>query len=150
MPRFQFRLRTLLNMREARLAETRAQLAESLAAQRDVAERKSALDKKLEEQRQCCRRGIAPGRVDLDRLLTADRYELVLRAELQAVVAREESLSVEIAARQRAVATADGEVRALEKLRGRQLERFRQQEALVAVNELDEVAARGQRLGEPA
>jgi lipopolysaccharide biosynthesis regulator YciM len=137
-------------MREARLAETRAQLAESLAAQRDVAERKSALDKKLEEQRQCCRRGIAPGRVDLDRLLTADRYELVLRAELQAVVAREESLSVEIAARQRAVATADGEVRALEKLRGRQLERFRQQEALVAVNELDEVAARGQRLGEPA
>jgi flagellar FliJ protein len=142
MPRFQFRLKSLLSLREAARDERRAQLAEAYAAQRKLDERRQALEQDLEEHKQMCRAGILPGRIDVDRLLTANRYELVLRAELGVVAKHEQTLAVEIERRRQALVVADRDVRVLEKLRERELERFRREQARQETKQMDEIASR--------
>jgi flagellar FliJ protein len=142
MARFQFRLKTLYAIREATRDERRAQLAEAYAADRKLKDRRAALEQELNEQQQWFRAGIAPGRVDVDRLLTVNRYELVVCAEINVVTQHEQTLAEEIERRRQTLLAADREVRVLEKLRERQLEQFRQQQALAEMKEIDEVAAR--------
>lgn len=150
MARFQFRLKTLYAIREAARDERRAQLAEAYAADRKLKDRRAALEQELKEQKQWFRAGIAPGRVDVDRLLTVNRYELVVRAEIGVVTQHEETLAVEIERRRQNLLAADREVRVLEKLRERQLEQFRQQQAAAEMKEIDEVAARAAFHEEPS
>jgi flagellar export protein FliJ len=103
----------------------------------------------LHEQKQWFRAGIAPGRVDVDRLLTTNRYELVVQAEINVVLQHEQTLAEEIERRRQTLVAADREVRVLEKLRERQLEQFRQQQALAEMKQIDEVAARSALHEEP-
>jgi flagellar protein FliJ len=142
MARFQFRLKTLLAMRQSLREQRQAELTASYAAQRKLDERRWALERELDEQQQRCRSGTAPGRLDVGGLMTAHRYELVLRAELTTLAQQEQAVAAEIELRRQAVVTADREVRVLEKLHQRQLEQFRQQQALVESKQMDEVAAR--------
>jgi len=149
MARFQFRLKTLQAIREAARDERRAQLAEAYAADRKLKDRRTALEQELHEQKQWFRAGIAPGRVDVDRLLTTNRYELVVQAEINVVLQHEQTLAEEIERRRQTLVAADREVRVLEKLRERQLEQFRQQQALAEMKQIDEVAARSALHEEP-
>ena len=142
MPRFSFRLQTLLTMRGAERSERCAQLAESLAAADAIARRQHALAQELDRQQQRFRRGVAPGQINVDRLLSSDGYERSLRGEWAALVEREQALLEQIARRQEAVAAADREVKVLEKLRDRQWERFRSAQALAEISQLDEAAGR--------
>jgi flagellar FliJ protein len=142
MPHFEFRLKTLLAVREAARDLARTQLAESLAEQDALSRRRAQLERELNDQKQWLRRDMAPGRIDVDRLATVNRYELVLGRELCAIAGVEQSLSLEIEGRRQALVEADREVRVLEKLRERQFEQFRQQQALAEVKQFDEVAAR--------
>jgi flagellar protein FliJ len=141
MARFQFRLKALLAVREATRDERRAQLAEAQAEDRKLKERRAVLERELGNQRELFRSGTSPGRLDIDRLITANRYDLVLRRELHVVTEREQTLAAEIERRRETLVAADREVRVLEKLRARQHEQFRQQQSLVEAKQLDEVAA---------
>jgi flagellar protein FliJ len=142
MARFRFRLKTLLAVREAERESCRAQLADVLTAERAVLDKKQALENELFRQRSRARARLAPGRIDLGALATADGYERLLRSRLSAVNSDAVALAVTIAERQQALALADSEVRALEKLRDRQLEDFRRESALAEAKELDEAASR--------
>lgn len=147
MARFQFRLKTLLGMRLAERDERRALLAESYAAERQLQKRRAAVEGELAAQHARCRSGTGPGRLDVEILMTAHRYEQVLRRELQALAEEENLLSAEIDVRRQAVVAADREVRVLEKLRDRQHEHYKQQQAAAEGKQMDEVAARS--VGQP-
>lgn len=150
MPRFEFRLKTLLAVREATRDGARAQLAESLEEARTLNPRQGLLERELNDQREWLRGGTAPGRIDVDRVLTASRYEFVLRRKMQVLAEQQRALALEIERRRQAVLEADREVRVLEKLRERQFEQFQRQQALVEVKQLDEVAVRATYHQDPA
>ncbi|MBI3838465.1 MAG: flagellar export protein FliJ [Planctomycetia bacterium] len=142
MARFQFRFKALLDVREATRDERRVQLAEIQAEDRKLKERRAGLERELGDHQELLRCRTSPGPLDIDRLVTAHRYDLVLRCELQALAEHERKFATEIERRREALVAADREVRVLEKLCERQHEQFRQQQALVETKQLDEAAAR--------
>jgi flagellar protein FliJ len=149
MSRFQFRLKALLAVREATRDERRVELAEAQAESRELSERRAGLERELANQQDLVRSGTSPGRIDVDRLKTGHRYDLVLRRELHVLSEHEQALAAEIERRREALVAADREVRVLEKLRERQHEQFRQQQTLRETKQLDEVAALVTRNDEP-
>jgi flagellar export protein FliJ len=148
MPRFRFRLQILLTMREAQREARFAELAAALDDLRKLNQRRSGLELKLDGALQFIRGGARPGRIDVERLHSAQRYEDALRAELKSIAQHGQALAVEIDKRQQAVAAAERDVEVLEKLRDRQAEQFRQHEARAEMRRLDEVAARNARHAE--
>jgi len=142
MARFQFRLKTLLAVREAARDECQAQLAEAYREQRKLEVRRAWLNAELSVAQVRVRADSAPGRVDVDRLLTTDRYESVLRLEGELLAEQERQSATKIERQRQAVEAADREVRVLEKLQAKQLEQYRQQQSLAESKLLDEVAAR--------
>ena len=138
MPQFQFRLATLLKLRERLRDERRGQLAEALKLDDDLRSRVRVLD---EELRGALRlQAPEPGAINVDRLLDATRYELVLRAEHGQLRAQQAALAAELEKRREALAAADREVRALERLRETRREQFLLEQEAKAAKEMDEVA----------
>jgi flagellar FliJ protein len=140
MARFKFRLATLLKLREAVRDERRAELAQAYRAD-DV------LNKLLEQTRtelnsleDQCRKAAGPGTIDIDRLIEAQRYEIILKLQQRHLNEQRGRLAAEIERRRVALLAANREVRILEKLRERQLEQYQQAENRLDVKRLDEIA----------
>ena len=85
---------------------------------------------------------VSPGAVNVDTLLTAQRYGAVLKARAGLLDQQREKLQQEIDRRRQALVEADREVRALEKLRERQQQEHLAHEARIEIKDLDEVAQR--------
>src|SRR5687768_16633654 len=96
MPRFQFRLATLLRLREAARDQRRGQLAEAFRAEEALRSRLSEVERELSDLKQQCRQTAAAGPLDVDRLIDAQRYELILLAERQSIAQQSQTLAVEI------------------------------------------------------
>jgi flagellar export protein FliJ len=139
---FRFRLATLLRLREAARDQRRAELAEALRADNVLVEQLRSLASDLEQLLADAIRTASPGRVNIDRLVTAGRYELLLRAQQQSTERQRELLAQEIAKRQAALVEADREVRVLEKLRDVHQQRHREKEEQREQAQLDEIALR--------
>ncbi len=122
MARFLFRLDPLLKLRQARRDECRAALAEALRVDEVLRKQLDGLARELEALREFCRRKSAPGGLDIDRLVEAQRYELVTRGQQQNVSQQRQTVAAEIERRRQALVEADREVRVLEKLCERQAE----------------------------
>ena len=115
MRKFQFRLDSLVRLREAVRDERRAQLAEAMRIQASLEGEMQQLRLKLDEARQM---HTAPrGAVDIDRLLVAERYEMVLLVEKLQIETQQASMNAEVEKRRQALVWADQDVRVLEKLR---------------------------------
>ncbi len=142
MPKFQFRLKTLLAMHRSTRQERRAQLAEGLAAERGLELARSNVERELAEQGQSSAGSAGRRSIDVERLSAADRYRKVLRARLATMAQDTAALAIEIDARQQALAAAEREVRVLDKLRERQHEQFRYEQTRREINAADEVATR--------
>jgi flagellar export protein FliJ len=142
MTKFSFRLKTLLRLRQAGRDERRAELAQACQAEEILRKEGRQLATELEELAQRCRAKSSPGRVDVDTLLDARRYELVLRAGSQRLDQQLQAVAAEIQRRRAALAEADREVRVLEKLRQKQYDRHRDEMNRQEIKLLDEVAAR--------
>ncbi|HVX11042.1 MAG TPA: flagellar export protein FliJ [Pirellulales bacterium] len=140
MARFQFRLATLLRLRELARDERRMQLAEALTLIDQLRVRSRQIDDLLRETHRLQAPPVGP--LDADRLLNATRYELVLRAEQRALQLQEASLVSEVEKRRQALVAADRDVRSLELLREKQQERHAQEEEERGRKELDEIAVR--------
>ena len=84
---------------------------------------------------------MAPGGVNIDRLVEARRYELVTTAQQRNIGQQRETVAAEIERRRQALVEADREVRVLEKLRERQAEQYRRDEEGREAKRLDEVAS---------
>jgi flagellar protein FliJ len=140
MSRFHFRLEPLLKLRESRRDECRAALAEAFRVDEVLRKQFDGLERDLAALREYCRTKSAPGGVDIDRLVEAQRYELVTRSQQRSIVQQRETVAAEIERRRQALVEADREVRVLEKLRERQAEQHRREEELREAKRLDEVA----------
>jgi len=141
MARFIFRLAALLRLRESRRDECRAALAEAYRIDEVLKSQFDGLSRELDALREFCRQKASPGSVDIDRLVEAQRYELVARAQQQQIAKQREAVAAEIERRRQALVEADREVRVLEKLRERQVEQHRREEELREAKRLDEVAS---------
>jgi|SRR5271157_4649690 len=141
MARFTFRLTALLRLRESRRDECRAALAEAYRIDEVLRKQFEGLGRELDALREFCRLNASPGAVDVDRLVEAQRYELVARAQQQRLAQQRQAVAAEIERRRQALVEADREVRVLEKLRQRQAEQHRHEEERHESKRLDEVAA---------
>jgi flagellar FliJ protein len=140
MPKFTFRLATLLRLREATRDERRLQLAEAYRVDEVLQQRLRAAAEELQALRQRCRQAVGPGTVDVDRIVAAQRYELALRAFQRGLEQQREAVAAEIERRRLALVEANREVRVLEKLREKQAARFQEEENRRDIRRLDEVA----------
>ena len=140
MSRFIFRLEPLLKIRGARRDECRAALAEGYRVDEVLRKQFDSMERELDALREFCRRKASTGHVDIDRLVEAQRYELVTRAQQGKIAQQRETVAVEIERRRQALVESDREVRVLEKLRERQAEQHRREEEVREARRLDEVA----------
>jgi flagellar protein FliJ len=147
--KFKFRLATFERVCEAARDERRLQLAEALRIDEALDERSRALELELAELLTQARQTAKPGLVNVDRLINAQQYELVLRSEQQTLARQRAVLDAEIERRREALIAADREVRTLEKLRESQQQRFQQEESVREMKQLDEVALRRRGESEP-
>jgi flagellar FliJ protein len=142
MARFKFRLATLLRLREATRDERRAELAEAYRADDVLREYSDRVGRELGWLQAQCRKVAGPGTVDVDRLVEAQRYEVILRAQRRQLAERLDALGTEIDRRRQSLVAADRDVRLLERLREKQARRHLREENRREIKELDEVAGR--------
>ena len=142
MPRFRFRLASLLHLREAARDERQAALAEVFRLDEMLEERQRDVQREMAYAKQMTRRGSSPGAIDVDRLVETQRYELTMKAQLAQLEQQRRLVAAEIERRRAALVEANREVRVLEKLREKQAQEFREEEERVDIKRLDEVAQR--------
>lgn len=142
MSGFIFRLQSLLNLRVAERGRRRAELAAALRAERLVEQQIHGLHQTVRQTRRGLRKDACPGTVNVNRLLDAQRYELVLNAQIDQMQRQLEQVSQEVARRRQILVEASRTVRMLEKLRDRRQEDHRLHAEKSAQRELDEIAAR--------
>lgn len=142
MSKFQFRLATLVKLREAARDERRAALAEAQRALDLLDQRLAGNRQEQVELKQLCKSVTTPGQVNVDRLLDAQRYEAVLLAEAQRLTQQQATIAAECERRREALVAADREVKTLEKLRDKQLARWQQAADRTEQKQFDEIASR--------
>ncbi|MBP89653.1 MAG: flagellar export protein FliJ [Planctomycetaceae bacterium] len=140
MAKFQFRLESLLKLREASRQQRRLELAEAFHAERILTDQAGQLAQDIREVMLRSRVSVSPGYVDVDQLRDTHRYRLVLESQQAVMEQRMKQLTQEVQKRRDALAAADKEVRVLEKLRERQLSEHAAAELHREFMELDEVA----------
>ncbi|MBN2579312.1 MAG: flagellar export protein FliJ [Pirellulales bacterium] len=142
MPKFHFRLATLLKLRQAERDQRRRELSEALRADDVLQEQLRVVHAEEQWLKNQCRKAAGPGAVDVDCLLEAQRYEWTLRIQERRLTEQKAQLAEEIERRRAALVAADREVKILEKLRDHQAERHRQEENRRDIKQLDEIAQR--------
>jgi flagellar export protein FliJ len=141
MPKYKFRLETLRNVRQARRDERRIALAEAFQAGDLLDERQAELAAEQTELR-TLQRSAGSGRfLDVNRLLEAQRYELVLKVRGQEIANQRALLETETERRRQALVEADRDVRALQLLDERQRREHQRQARRAEYKQLDETAA---------
>lgn len=140
MAQFKFRLATLLKLREATRDERRTELAQAYRADDVLADHIQQVQNESNELQKQCRRAAGPGTIDIDRLIEAQRYEIVLKLQQRHLNEQRAKLAAEIERRRVALLAANREVKVLEKLREHQLEQYKQEESRLDIKRLDEVA----------
>ena len=141
--RFQFRLQTLLRLREAARDERREQLAEVMRIDDALRKQLAELEGLQSEARALQRLGV--GRVDVDRLLEAQRYEAVVALEILHVERQRAAVAEEMNKRREALVEADREFKVMEKLREKRLQEHGVEVLAQEMKVLDEVAGRMKR-----
>lgn len=116
MARYKFKLEALQKVREAHRDEQRASLADAFRAEQVLAENRAQIAREEHELRELKRSAIASGHPDVNRLLDAQRYELLLRAQSVELAKQATLLAAETERRRQLVVEADREVRVLELL----------------------------------
>ncbi len=139
MATFKFRLATLLKLREAARTERRAHLAQAYQADALLESQQQQTTQMLLDLQADCRAASLPGEINVDRLLEAQRHETMLRAQRQQLQQQREAVAEEIERRRNALTEANREVKVLEKLRERQLQRHQAEESRRDIQRLDEV-----------
>lgn len=142
MPRYKFRLEAVERVRAARRDQSSGALADAFRAEQVLAENRAALATEQAQLRELQRAAAVERYLDVNRLLEAQQYELVLRARQQELARQEALLSIETERRRLALVEAEREVRVLELLDERHRRAHRRRQERLDTKQLDEVAAR--------
>ena len=140
MPKYKFRLETLHKLRSARRDQERASLADAFRAEQVLAEHRAAVTAEKLALRGLQRSATAGRYVDVNQLLEAQRYDLVLKTREAELTRQSELLAVETERRRQAVVEADREVRVLELLDERRRREHHRQQQRAETKALDEAA----------
>jgi flagellar FliJ protein len=141
MAKYKFRLATLQKVREARRAQQRQALAEAFRAEEVLSENRTALAAEESELRALQRSATNGKYLDVNRLLEAQRYELLLKAFGQELAKQAMLLAAETERRRQLLVEADRDVRVLELLDERHREEHRRRQQRMDLKQLDEAAA---------
>ena len=141
MAKYKFRLETLQKVREARRDEHRASLAESFRAEQVLAESRAEVAAETEAMRAIQRAATVERYLDVNKLLDAQRYELLLKARSEELAKQAVLVAAESERRRQVLVESDREVRVLEKLDDRHREAFAEREQQKETKQLDEAAA---------
>ena len=96
MARFLFRLASVLQLRETQHDECRTALAEAYSVDAVLKNQADALKREIDALKEFCRRKVSPGAVDINRLVEAQRYEMVARAQEQKIDEQRQQVAAEI------------------------------------------------------
>ncbi len=140
MAKYKFRLETLKRVREARRDEQRASLAEAFHAEQVLVESQAELAAEAESLRELRRSATAGEYMNVNQLLEAQRYELLLKAQGQELTKQAILLTTETERRRRLLVEADRNVRALERLDERHHDEFKRRQQRNESKQLDEIA----------
>ena len=140
MSKYKFRLETLQKVREARRDEHRASLAETFRAEQILTENRAELAAEAESLRALQRSASAGRYLDVNRLLEAQRYELLLKARGQELAKQAVLLAAETERRRQILVESDREVRVLELLDERHRHAYVVEQQRLETRQLDEVA----------
>ena len=141
MSKYRFRLETLEKLRVAQRDQQRAALADGYRAEQILADQRAALADEAAALREAQRAALVSPYMNLNQLVEAQRYGIVLHAQQQLLQEQSGRLAVEVERRRLAVVEADRAVRVLEKLDERRRAEHRKQQERAEHKQLDEVAA---------
>jgi flagellar FliJ protein len=142
MAKFKFRLATLLRLRNAARDERRGQLAEAYRADEIIQDKQRQLAEELDAIGRQQREASGPGPIDVDRLLSDQRYAFLLAAQQGHTERQRVLLAAELERRRQLLMEANREVRVLEKLEERQRDRHQEEENRREIKQVDEIAQR--------
>lgn len=140
---YQFRLTTMLKLRDQARDERRRELAQAYEAERILRERMAELQAEIETTRERTRIIGGAGSINIEELLNARRYALVMKSQVAEAQAQVKLVLEEVERRRLALLEADRDVKVLEKLRERQSEQYGEIQRKQENKELDEAALRG-------
>lgn len=137
-----FRFTMLLKVRRAVRDQRRQALAEVMQAEQLLTHRLLALDEQLIELRQDAAAASGPGPMVVHRLVEVGRYQDTLLSRRRELKQELVDLLAEVDRRQQALAAAETELKAMEKLQDRQQVLHAEHQQRLQTRELDEVALR--------
>ena len=140
MTKYKFQLSTLQKVRAAKRDRDRAALAEAFRAEQVLAEQRATLVAEQVELRDMRRSASAEQYLDVNRLIEAQRYELVLKARESDLTRQQAAVAVETERRRQVLVEAERDVRALGLLDERQRREFVRHQERVEAKRLDEAA----------
>jgi flagellar export protein FliJ len=146
MNKYRFRLETLQKLRVAQRDQQLSALADGDRAEQILAERRTALADEAAGLRDAQRAAMAATYMNVNQLVEAQRYEMVLRAHEHQLTEQAARLAVEVERRRLAVVEADRAVRVLDKLDERRRADHRRQQQRWEHKQLDEVASIRRRI----
>ena len=127
-------------MREAHRDEQRASLAEAFRAEQMLAENRAELAAETESLRELQRSATAGKYLNVNQLLEAQRYELLLKAQSQELTKQAILLAAETERRRQMLVEADREVRVLEMLDERHHAELSKEQQRIETKQLDDIA----------
>lgn len=146
MPSFNFRLETLLKLREQLRDQCHARLLQAEEAEEVLQTQSLELKQQLDETGQQTIAAASPGEINLDSLVEFRRFGMLLQAQLHQLGEQRKLIADEVARRRGELTDADRELKVLEKLKDRRLDEHHRQEHYAEIKQLDEIA---QRSGSP-
>lgn len=140
MKPYKFRLATLQRLREAHRDTQRMRLVEAQQAADLLHEQRQIVAQEIEGQQAFQRELVGKPRLDVGLLNEAQRYELLLRSQQHSLAEQANTIATEVERRRLALAEAERDVKALDKLDQRQREQHRSTQEHLETKLLDELA----------
>jgi len=140
MAKYKFRLQTLQKVREAKRDQQRASLADAFRAEQILIEKRAEITKEKAELAELQRSAATGKYLDVNRLLEAQRYEILLQARGHELAKQTALVQAETERRRQALVEADRDVRVLELLDERHRREHNHRAARQEVKQLDETA----------
>jgi flagellar export protein FliJ len=140
MAKYKFKLEALRKIRDAKRSQQRVSLAEALRAEQVLAASRAELVAEEADLRRLQRSANTGKYLDVNRLLEAQRYELLLKLRSQELAQQATLLAVETERRRLALVEADRDVRVMELLDERQRRAYDLRREQSEIKQLDEIA----------
>lgn len=140
MPPYRFRLQPVRRLRELSRDEARRELADAFRAAETLAEQRFSIEAELTELRESATNLAGAKQMNVNALLDTQRYELILKGQIQQLDRKAELVEQEIERRRQAVVVAEQSVKVLDALERSGEEKHRAEETRQETKQMDEIA----------